>query len=183
MFVTVKAPAERTGSFYGYIDLGIDNPSVRPGEGQVQLNFQVWQQPQESFKRKFSMTSSDPITVTLTATGQLQYPGTERDPPAQEPSFRISLAGPNGIAGVHRVSEDLRGTVTLSGSAYGIYGNTNPGEYQDMVPQYVFTYSAAGAPGEWTLEVMPENTQTFSYEISLGKEASSPETYPFTIPF
>jgi hypothetical protein len=168
MTVTVQVPPQKSGSYNGYIDLGIDDPAVREGEGRVSLNFMVWQQPPGAFTRQFSMTTSGTVTVTLTATPQsYPSPGTMRGISAREPAFDVSLTGPYGNTAVQQIKKEIRGTVSVGADPL-IYGTGNTGEYQQVSTQYVYTYTAQGGPGAWTLSVTPENTQTFDYTISFG---------------
>ena len=170
MTVTVQVPPGKSGSYNGYIDLGIDDPAVREGEGRVSLGFQVWQQPPGAFTRQFSMSSSDTITVRLTATPQgYPSPGTVRDYPVREPAFDVTLAGPYGNVAVQQVKKEISGTVSVGADPL-IYGMGNTGEYQQVSTQYAYTYTTQGRAGAWTLAVTPENTQTFSYTISFGND-------------
>ena len=170
MTVTVHAPPEKSGSYNGYIDLGIDDPSLQEGEGRVSLSFTVWQQPEGAFTRQFSMNSADTITVKLTATPQ-SYPSpyTGQGSLMREPSFAVSLTGPSGNVAVQQTNREIHGTVSV-GTDSGMYGSGKAGEYQQLSTQYIYTFTAQGRPGTWTLSVTPKNTQTFDYAISLGSD-------------
>jgi hypothetical protein len=179
MTVTVQVPPGKSGSYNGYIDLGIDDPAVREGEGRVSLGFQVWQQPSGAFTRQFSMSSPDTITVRLTATPQgYPSPGTVRNYPVREPAFDVTLAGPYGNVAVQQVKKEITGTVSVGADPL-IYGIGNAGEYQQVSTQYVYTYTAQGRAGAWTLAVTPKNTQTFGYTISFG---SAQDESPLLVP-
>lgn len=171
MTVTVQAPPGKSGSYNGYIDLGIDDPALREGEGRVSLSLTVWQQPAGTFTRQFSLSSADTITVKLTATPQsYPYPpGVVRSSPVSEPSFDITLTGPSGNAAVQQTTKEIRGTVSV-GADSTIYGSGKAGEYQQVSTQYIYTFTAQGRPGAWTLAVTPKNTQTFDYAISFGND-------------
>jgi hypothetical protein len=57
-----------------------------------------------------------------------------------------------------------------------------PARYQETGTQYIFTYSTQGSPGQWTLAVMPRNTQSFEYRIALGGGESVAAPLLFTVP-
>jgi len=170
MTVTVHVPPGRSGNYNGYIDLGIDDPSLQEGEGRVSLSFTVWQQPAGAFTRQFSMSSSDPITVKLTATPQsYSTPAAAQGSLVREPSFDVTLTGPSGNAAVQQTNKEIRGSVSV-GMDSVIYGSGKSGEYQQVSSQYIYTFTAQGRPGTWTLAVMPKNTQTFEYSIGIGND-------------
>ncbi|MFA5332247.1 MAG: hypothetical protein WC342_07700 [Methanoregula sp.] len=178
MTLTVNVPARTSGTYSGYIDLGIDDPGLREGEGRVSLLFTVWQQPAGAFTRQFSMSSSDTITIRLTATSP-GYPqtGSFRDPPEQEPAFDLLLTGPSGNVAAMLVKKEIRGTVSVGGDP-GFYGTPMSNEYLPSGRQYSYTYTAQGWPGQWTLAVIPKNTQTFEYTIGFGNDqAASPVSF------
>jgi hypothetical protein len=44
----------------------------------------------------------------------------------------------------------------------------NQGNYQGGATTFVNTYSAPGAAGEWTLSILPRNTENFEYTVTIG---------------
>ena len=183
--ITVRVPQNATGYFNGNVDLGIDNPSIRMEEGRVQLSFQIWKQPQGGFSKTFTVTSYEPISVELTSAMPMMRPvtvdGASRNQPRTEPSFDAMLTGPDGRIPLVPVEKVIKGSVGLGTDPY-LGGGDQPGQYQDVGSQYVFSYTAQGRPGRWTLAVMPKNTQSFEYKISLGNEKSTPTGSLFVIP-
>lgn len=170
MTVTVNVPPGTSGRYSGYIDLGIDDPGLREGEGRISLFFMVWKQPTVAFTRQFSMSSSDTITIRLTAISQGNpLTGSIRDSPEREPAFDLRLTGPSGNAAATLVKKEIHGTINVGGNS-GFYGTTMADEYLESGQQYSFTYTAQGWPGQWTLAVMPKNTQSFEYSISIGSD-------------
>lgn len=175
LMLSVKAPEGTSGSYNGYLDLGIDSPDLREGEGRIPLNFIVWQQPAESYTRQFVLPSSGQVTVTLTTTGQtFVMPLSARSSPASEPEFSVSFTGPDGSTVPARLAgKEIKGSVSMGGDSF-LYGTAaRPGDYQDMSSQYVSTYTAQLKAGTWTLSVMPKNTQMFDYSIAFGRPAGS----------
>jgi hypothetical protein len=166
--IHVKVPADAKGYYNGYIDLGIDDPSVRDWEGRVQLNFNIWKQPAEAFVRNFSLKEAAPITIEISSNNYYSYPfpngqGTN----AKEPSFETSLEGPGGKAPLNVTKTVIKGNVNMGGDRPP-WEIDSASIYQEMGIQYMVTYRTDGLPGEWKLSVMPMNTQGFDYSITIG---------------
>ena len=89
--------------------------------------------------------------------------GTPQNLPRREPSFDATLTGPDGNANLVLVEKVIKGSVNL-GTDPALTNGDQPGQYQETGTQYIFTYSAQGKPGQWTLAVMPRNTQSFEVQ-------------------
>ncbi len=165
--IHVKVPADAKGYYNGYIDLGIDDPSVRDYEGRVQLNFNIWTQPTEAFVRSFNLTEVALITVEVSSNNYYGYPLAGQAANAKEPSFDISLEGPGGKAPLTVTKTVIKGNVNM-GSNSPPWEIDSASIYQEMGIQYMVTYKANGSPGEWKLSVLPGNTQGFDYSITIG---------------
>jgi P pilus assembly chaperone PapD len=181
----VNVPQNASGYFNGNLDLGIDDPAIRMEENRIQLNFQIWKQPEGGFSKKFMVTTQEPLSLELSSSMYMMMPmtetGTPRDIPRREPSFDATLTGPDGNANLVLVEKVIKGSVNLGNDPMQTNGD-RPGQYQESGTQYIFTYSAQGRPGEWTLAVMPRNTQSFEYKISQGGDNPSPGFPWFTLP-
>jgi P pilus assembly chaperone PapD len=183
--IKVNVPRNASGYFNGNVDLGIDDPAIRMEENRIQLNFLIWKQPEAGFSKKFMVTSQEPISLELSSAMPMMMPvtetGTPRDMPRREPSFDATLTGPDGNANLVLVEKVIKGSVNLGGDPMLSNGD-RPGQYQESGTQYIFTYSTQGKPGEWTLAVMPRNTQSFEYKISQGGDNPSSGFPLFTLP-
>lgn len=170
--VSVRVPPGASGYYYGYLDLGADDPSLMEGEGRVQFSFTIWTQPSHAFVKQFSMNSTGPIEIELSSgfsgTVVPTSAGTPGSILGKEPSFEATLEGPDGNVGMQEVQEVIRGTVSLGGYQQ-IYGSPAAESYQELSSQYIVTYTSQGKPGSWTLSVIPKNTQSFDYKITLGE--------------
>jgi hypothetical protein len=165
--VVMNVPAAATGYYNGYIDLGIDDPSLQQGEGRVSMNFNIWKQPPESYVRKFTLDAAEPITIELTS-GYSGYPNPLTAATVREPSFDTTLTGPEGNVPISPTQKVIKGTVSLGGDPV-LAASSQAGTYQEVNTQYIVTYTAEGRPGAWQLSVMPKNAQSFEYKITLGK--------------
>jgi len=181
----VNVPQNSSGYYNGNVDLGIDDPAIRLEESRIQLNFLIWKQPEGGFSKKFLVPAQEPISLELTSAMPMMSPvtaaGTPQNMPRREPSFDATLTGPDGNANLVLVKKVIKGSVNL-GTDPALTNGDQPGQYQETGTQYIFTYSAQGKPGQWTLAVMPRNTQSFEYRISLGGDNPLPVPSLFTLP-
>lgn len=165
--IHIKVPSNAKGYYNGYIDLGIDDPSVREWEGRVSLNFNIWNQPTESFVRSFNLTKAAPIAVEISSS---YYGSPSGQVTAQrEPSFEIMLEDPAGvITRLNLTRRVIKGSVNLGGDIM-ISDMNSKGMYQENGVQYIETYTANGRPGSWKLRILPGNTGGFEYAITIGE--------------
>ena len=162
--VHVKVP-DSSGYFNGYINLGIDDPSV-PDGGRVNLNFNVWKQPTEPFVKTFSLEKDAPITIEITSSSYGMYPvGKEKN----KPSFETILAGPNGTSNLKVSKKVIKGGISLGGEIppWEIDGKSI---YQETGTQYIETYTVKGTKGNYTLSMLPRNVPGFEYSITIGED-------------
>lgn len=166
--ITVTVPPESSGYYNGYIDLGIDDPSVQAGEGRISLNFNTWKQPAGPFIRNFTLEKAGLISIELTSGIPYMNPLTAAFTASREkePAFDVHLTGPGGAVPAVQVRKVMRATVSLGSQGVG---DARAATYQETGLQYFITYAAEGTPGEWQLSVMPGNTPTFDYRITLGE--------------
>jgi len=167
--IHVRVPSDATGSYNGYIDLGIDDPSVREWEGRVSLYFSIWNQPTEPFIRSFNLTKAAPITIEISSSYYTSSYGNGQGATSREPSFEITLEDPRGvITRLNLTKRLIKGSVYLGGDIMPP-GTNSESMYQENGVQYIETYKANGQPGTWKLRVLPGNTQGFEYGITIGE--------------
>ncbi|NMB77585.1 MAG: hypothetical protein GYA23_00640 [Methanomicrobiales archaeon] len=185
--INLNTPATAGGYYNGYIDLGIDDASLMQGEGRIMTNFNIWKQPPEPFVRKFTMDKEEPLAVEISSGvswfGSGMPADVLRDMPVREPSFDTTLTGPDGAVALTPVKKIIKGNVNLGGDMLP-FDSGKAGTYQETNVQYVVTYTAEGEPGNWQLQVMPRNSQSFEYTITLGgkEEAGANSSGPEKIP-
>jgi len=161
--ITVTAPSDAgVGDYDAMVDLGLKDPARQDRRDywqQVDLSFQIWQQPENPFVTHFQVSDrADNVTLSLSAS---QYRRMANDQPTR---FEVTFVAPNGTVVDHQ-REKLRnrGSVSLAsdarrGETQGAY--TSGGEAK----QFVYQVDDPSA-GTWTVKIMPHNTTDFSYEI------------------
>lgn len=162
--ITVTPAANAAvGDYSTQVDLGLTDPD-RPDRSdywqQVHLDFRVWEQPENPFEKRFSVSeAADDVTLSLTASAHRE---TATDEPV---SFDVTFVSPNGTdVDAERLSVTDSGSVSL-GAANPRDAETQ-GSYADSSAGTEFEYRVEDPEsGEWTAEILPENAIDFRYEI------------------
>ncbi|WP_445475614.1 COG1470 family protein [Methanococcoides methylutens] len=182
--VKVSIPADAEGSINGRINLNIADRTINEWSQKVSMNFDVWQQPEEPFTTTFTSRTDDPITIRISSMDYNYGSSTS----SKKPSFDIVLKNENGEVRSVLVNTGYSGSVSLGqqypvpymmamGEAASSYMEVEsvmsedmeqPDVYQQGSTGYTETYRFNGAVGEWTLEIMPHNTENFEYSINIG---------------
>lgn len=178
--LTLSVPADAKGSYTGSLDLNIDDPGISEYEGKVSLNFRILPVPEGPYETIFKTIDNGTISIEISA---YQYgygvytEGGNRD---LTPSFEVSLKDPSGKEITPAlVSKKYRGSVNIVDDSYPYppymssrvadgTGTNIQGSYQGGTTTFVETYTVPGAEGEWTLSILPMNTENFEYSITTG---------------
>lgn len=161
--VSPDADADR-GRYDTSIDLGLQDPNRREGNNywqQVSLSFVVWEQPEEPYEAEFDVSErADNVTLTLNPQNRRTAEN------ADEASFDVTFVSPDGERiEAERVQVSQSGYVDLGASPDR--GASQDGPYATNGGQTEFVYELEEpAAGEWTAEIMPEDTIGFQYEIT-----------------
>lgn len=178
--LTLKVPADAKGSYTGTLDLNIDDPGINEYEGKVSLNFRVPPIPEKPYETTFKTADNGTISIEITAYqyGYDLYAAEENG--NQTPSFEVNLKDPSGKNVTPAlVSKKYSGSVNIIDDTYPYlpYASAkvaagtetyNKGNYQAGTKTIVETYTAPGASGDWTLSILPRNTENFEYSITTG---------------
>ena len=170
--VHLEVPDDSKGRYNGAIDLKIDDPSIREWEGQVQMNFEVWTQPTESYEKSFTAGIEAPITIELNSQ-QYSYDrwmGTSTNGQNDDvPSFDNTLVNPSGDeVEMTLIKTTYGGSVNLGMSDFPPWEMDSEGIYQEVETSYSEVFTAPGTVGDWTLKILPMNVDMFSYSITIG---------------
>jgi hypothetical protein len=165
--VRLDVPQDATGSFSGTIDLGIDDPALREWEGQVQLYFTVWEQPSEAFVREFTTYTDGTMSIEVT-TNVYDYGIYGARSSNLSPSFEVSMKQGGQPVDMQLVRTTTKGQVTYGTSPVEPMTSSASFGYQSTGTIYTEVYEVSGAAGEWTLSILPVNTDNFEYSITTG---------------
>jgi len=170
--ITVKVhldvPENATGSFSGTIDLDIDDPALRDWEGQVQLYFIVWEQPSEPFIKEFTTYTNGTMRIEISTSVYNSgiYGGSTSD--SLSPSFEVSMNQEGRKVNMKLVRSTTSGSVSY-GSNH-VQPLISSDDYQSTGTVYAEVYEVSGAPGKWTLSILPLDTDNFEYSITIGDQ-------------
>lgn len=168
--VSISPPndADR-GRYDAELDLGITDPARPEHESrwqQLDVNFQVWKQPEEAFETSFTVEENTSSVKLQLSPRTPDYPRSGQTNAPDPVDFDVTLVSPSGTEmTAERVKVTDRGFVDLSDtrrepmasgeSDYVVRGNDQEFVYRIENPE----------AGQWDLRVMPENTIGFGYEI------------------
>jgi hypothetical protein len=186
--LSLDVPADAKGSYNGNLDLNIDDSGFREYEGQVPLSFRILPVLKEPYEATFEAKTAEPITLEVKAYlyGYGLYNTGENR--SLIPSFDVSLKDPSGkevaptivntkyvgminiVDNVYPqpyplpyVSSKIAGSMETSSNQVSYQGN-----YQGGTTTFIETYTVPGAEGEWTLSILPKNTENFEYTVTIG---------------
>jgi archaellum component FlaG (FlaF/FlaG flagellin family) len=172
--VTVKVhldvPENATGSFSGTIDLNIDDPALRDWEGQVQLYFIVWEQPSEPFIKEFTTYTNGTMRIEISTSVYNSgfYGGSTSD--SLSPSFEVSMNQEGRKVNMKLVRSTTSGSVSYGSNHVQPLISSASYDYRSTGTIYTEVYEVSGAPGKWTLSILPSDTDNFEYSITTGDQ-------------
>lgn len=167
MTIRVHVPENATGYYNGNIDMNVNgkaNDGINP---QINLNFNIWQQPTSPYLKTFSTTTNAPITIEVSTDNYDSSMGLRTSPKHENPSFDLGLTHNSVPVNMTFVKSVESGNVGV-GSSYPVWAMMNGNIYQNYGDHYVETYMVPGAPGNWELTILPKNTANFGYSITVG---------------
>ncbi|MDX1745830.1 MAG: hypothetical protein R3324_07825, partial [Halobacteriales archaeon] len=162
------ADADR-GRYDAELDLGLKDPA-RPERDshwqQLDANFQVWAQPDEPFETSFAVAENTSSVDLKLSPRMPDYPRSAKQDSPDPVDFEVTLVSPSGNRMTpERVRVSDRGFVDLS-NARRAPVTSEDGDYLVRGNGQEFVYRVSDpAAGQWTVQVMPENTIGFGYEI------------------
>jgi hypothetical protein len=171
--ISPDAEAER-GRYDTEIDLGLNDPNRRDDRGywqRVDLSFVVWEQPEEPYEAEFDVSErADNVTLTLNPQNRRTAEN------AEDASFDVTFVSPDGERiEAERVQVSQSGHVNLG--AQRQQGATEDGAYATNAGHTEFVYELdEPTEGEWTAEIMPDNTIGFQYEITQNESDDETES-------
>ncbi|HIE32247.1 MAG TPA: hypothetical protein EYP67_07730 [Methanosarcinales archaeon] len=175
--VHLLVPAGAKGNYEGGIDLNFNDSSLDEWDRMVHLSFYVWTQPTEHFIKEFTTEIAAPITIEVTSE-QYRYDtcggGSSGSGEDEEPSFDVTLEGPNGEDVVlTRTMAAHHGSVNLGESdCLPPWEIESSGMYDEGRTKYIERYTADGAAGDWKLGILPQYVEEFEYMIIIGDAGS-----------
>lgn len=168
MVIRVPVPENSTGTYDGYIDMNVEGDEYGY-EPQLELYLTALQQPSVPYVKTFSTRTADPITIEV-STYTYNSGSWLRNPPQSEaPSFELNLKYDSSPVDMNLVKITQKGNVGVGLNYFPIWSDEDGVSYQDYDQYYTETYAVAGAIGDWELEILPKNVQSFDFSITVGE--------------
>jgi len=169
MTIRVPVPENATGYFDGYIDMNVDGKTNDGSNSQLSLYLRAMQQPEIPCVKKFNTTSNTPITIEVSTDSYDQTSGLRISPKIEEPSFKVNLICNSCPISITPAKVIQTNNVNIGGNSFPLWVmDINP-IYQNTNKHYAETYVIPGKAGEWELSILPQDMETFTYSITLGK--------------
>lgn len=166
MVIQVHVPENTAGIYDGYIDMNTEGDEYEY-EPQLELYLTAIKNPSVPYVKYFSTDTRDPITIEVSAY-TYNLGSWLRTPPQNEaPSFEMNLKYNSSPVEMNLVKTTQKGNL---GIAWNIptWSEDDDMNYEKYDSCYTETYTVAGQIGEWELEVLPKNVQSFEYSITVG---------------
>ncbi|MGB9940297.1 hypothetical protein [Methanosarcina sp.] len=174
MTFRVPVPKNASGSYNAFIEMNADGKENDGSVPQITLSFTVDKQPSVPYVKTFKTVNANPITIEVsTATYD---PDTPRISPEKEmPAFEMNLKCDSSPVNLTLVKATESGTVYAQGYSFPIWSLEDGSGYQSYNTQYIETYKVPGAIGAWELTILPKNTNSFDYSITVGDSEKKPK--------
>jgi len=169
MTIRVPVPENASGSYNAYIEMNADGKENDGSVPQISLSFTVDKQPTTPYVKTFNTTTADSITIEVSAETSVQDGSVRISPEKEEPRFEINLKCNSSPVNLTLVKAAESGTVYSQGYIFPVWATENSSSYQSDSRKYTETYRAAGAIGTWELTILPKNTNSFDYLITVGE--------------
>lgn len=169
--MTIKVPVleNATGWYSGYIDMNVDGKSNDGSNPQLGLSLRAIQQPTVPYVKTFNTKNNVPITIEVSTDYYDQTMGMRISPKVEEPSFKINMKLDSRSVRISPSKIVQSSNINLESSSFPVWALVDNAVYQNTNKHYVETFTVQGAAGKWELSILPENTETFGYSITLGK--------------
>ena len=169
MTIRVPVPENATGYFDGYIDMNVDGKTNDGSNSQLSMYLRAMQQPEVPYLKKFNTTISTPITIEVSTDSYDQTSGLRISPKIEEPSFKVNLICNSCPISITPAKVIQTNNVNIGGNSFRLWAMDDNPIYQNTNKHYAETYTIPGKTGEWELSILPQNMETFTYSITLGK--------------
>jgi hypothetical protein len=168
MTIKVKVPEKAIGRYSGTISMNVDG-IVTPDyitNPQINLDLSILKQPLVPYVKTFEATNKKPITVEVNAyTNENPW---LISPKREKPSFELKMRHNNKSVKMTFVKSVESSSISIGGSPIPVWPMDDKSIYQNYGSNYIETYTVPGAAGDWDISILPKNTQSFGYSITVG---------------
>ncbi|WP_410509890.1 hypothetical protein RSJ42_07110 [Methanosarcina hadiensis] len=167
MVIRVPVPEDATGTYNGYIGMNVEGDDYWY-EPQLDLQLTVLQDPSVSYVKTFSTSTKEPITIEVSAYTYSSGSWLRIPPQNEAPSFELSLKYNSSPVKMNLIKTTQTGNIGIGWNYFPTWSNEDGLIYENYGSYYTETYTVPGQIGDWSLEILPKNVQSFEYSISIG---------------
>ncbi|HHV23739.1 MAG: hypothetical protein PHC39_10355 [Proteiniphilum sp.] len=168
MIIRIPVPENATGSYNAFIEMNADGKENDGSVPQISLSFTVGKQTSVPYVKTFNTTTAGPITIEI-STAIYDTDAPRISPEKKMPNFEVNLKCNSIPVNTALVKATESGTVYIQGYSFPIWAMKDGSSYESYNEQYIETYKASGAIGAWELTILPKNTDSFDYSITVGE--------------
>jgi hypothetical protein len=168
MTIRVPVPENATGSYNAFIEMNADGKENDGSVPQISMDFTVDKQPSVPYVKTFNTTTDDPITIEVSTDSYDPYSLVRISPKKEEPHLEMNLKCNSSPVNMTLVKTTQSGNVNVQGYSFPIWAIKDSSSYESYSRQYVETYRVPGATGSWELAILPKNTNSFYYSVTVG---------------
>jgi hypothetical protein len=167
MTIRVPVPEDASGTYSGLIEMNADgkNDGAAP---QINMDFTVIKQPSVPYVKTFNTATDDPITIEVSNDMYDSGSSVRISPEKEMPDFEMNLKRNSSPVNMTLEKTTQSGYVYSQGYSFPIWSMEDDSNYESNGGQYVKTYKVSGAVGTWELTILPKNTNSFTYSITVG---------------
>jgi hypothetical protein len=167
MTIRVPVPENADGSYHAYIEMNADGKEYDGSVPQINLDFAVIKQLSVPYVKTFNTTTKDPITIKISTDIYGPESSVRISPKKEMPAFEVNLKCNSSPVKMALMETTQGGTVYSPGCNFPLWAVDNS-SYDSYSGQYLQTYKVSGATGVWELSILPKNTNSFTYSITVG---------------
>lgn len=167
MVIRVPVPEDATGTYDGYINMNVEGDDYWY-EPQLDLQLTVLQNPSVPYVKAFSTNTKEPITIEVSAYTYSSGSWLRVPPQNEAPSFKLNLKYNSSPVKMNLVKTTQTGNIGIGWNYFPTWSAEDGLIYENYGSYYTETYTVPGQIGDWNLEILPKNVQSFEYSISIG---------------
>jgi hypothetical protein len=168
MTIRVPVPEDAKGTYNSIIEMNADGEENDGSVPQINLGFTVRKQTSVPYVKTFTTTTADPITITVTTDIYSTSSSIRVSPKDEEPSLETSLKCNSNPVKMNLVETTQDVSVYSDWYNFPTWSIEEGSNYQNDWTEHIETYKVSGAVGTWELTILPRNTDSFSYTITVG---------------
>lgn len=166
MTISIPVPKDASGYYNGLIEMNADGNENDGSVPQISLSFNVVEQSSAPYVKTFTTTTEEPILISV-STDSYTGSSVRVSPKIEEPSLDVSLKYNSKPVDLTLMETTESGYIYSQWYSFPSWSIENNSNYEGS-NGHEKTYKVSGAAGTWELTILPKNTESFSYSVTIG---------------